>query len=171
MADADSLLRVLLDRYAKWSFPPTDWERRVAAKLARLPRVDAVRLDTDDLLQRGHQPHRCHENAVRWAEGHPGFVPVKGWWLENEAYVPHSVVRARQGGPCICVTPPEPGLDLPATLTFVPDSLIELRPGPNYGWYRAGRRIGPGIRMHPEKFIAELKAELARLLTHTDSTP
>jgi hypothetical protein len=165
MSDVDRIGRdAMLARYAQWSFPPTDWERRVAAKLARLPRVDAVRLDPADLLQRGYNPHRCHENAARWADTSPGVAVAKGWWLQDEIYVLHSVVRTAKGGHHICVTPPEPGLELPDTLIFVPDALIEFRPGRDPGWYRAGRRIGPGIRMNPEKFIEEIDAERHRLL-------
>jgi hypothetical protein len=139
-----------LETVEGWLFPPSEWEIRTVSEIQTMPSVTVYRMPQETFQLFKLARNNCHQNAseVQAITG-GGMEHIVGWWLQDEHYILHSVVR--RGDRFFCVTPAgsfEP-------FTFVPDSTIECREeGRHRPFYREGVLLHKGLRVNPTKTIA-----------------
>ena len=171
MCDEDTkeaMRSAILAQIDRWAFAPSAWESATVRAVSKLPTTLVQRLPTDQLFSIGMQPNECHDNAWFQQENDPEGESqfVVGWIDGGEGrYALHSVCEAQ--GILFCVTPTP---HLAATpFKFIRDDQIQVSfDDESFSFTRDGGEIGVGIRMHPQKVIAECQVIKDRLQSGED---
>ena len=166
--NAEAMREHILSQLDRWSFPSSEWEKKTVGEVSNLPVTFVPRMPMDQLITMGMQPNECHENAWFLQENDldDETIHVVGWIDGGEGrYALHSVCEV--AGRLICVTP-VPFVQH-APFRFIRDDEIVVSVGvASFDFTRSGHEIGIGLRMHPERVIAECDTIKRRLLSGED---
>lgn len=169
----EALRAMLLAKTEPWVRPAEPWEAEMAAEVAALPVVRAVRLPREEVAWMQMPANECHQNAQWYADHDESgtWKAVTGWitfadGIGDGNYVLHSVVF--DGKIYACLTP----------LSYDDIGEVEFKPDPRLVWRdaddgtryctRGGHRLEVGLRSNPERSIAQTERMRAHVLAGGD---
>jgi len=163
--DLEALRAEFLKIGEEWMQPPDQNEKKLLFQISRLKMQTVQVAPEEQIAYMRMPPRQCHANCEWYAEQPNPMHEIgvlRGWRLENDVYILHSVVTV--DGQPLCITPAE---IYEPTMLFAADKKIRRKAGDDslYHYFRGSIPIGKGVRRDPEKTIELTKKIRARLLS------